>query len=372
MNKRMIFMLLATGLLFGGIFGFKAFIDGVIADVFDNMEPETQTITASPARLIDWTPRFETVGSFAPVQGAELTLEQAGIVREIHFENGQLVEAGQRLMSLDTRVAEAELAQMQATLRLAKMELERQQRLYEQRSISRAVLDRAETEVTQALAMVAAQQAVIDQKILRAPFAGRVGIRRVNPGQFLSPGSAVVSLQALDPIFLNFTVPQRKLPQLEPGASVQVRVDAFPDRVFEGRITALEPRLDESTRSLSVQASFDNPDERLRPGMFAAVTMNLGVSTQVLVVPQTGIRFATYGNSVFTVEDNGDGQSVLRRFVQTGRKRGDLVEILDGLEEGTLIASSGLLKLQNNTPVRIDDDPEVQPSEDPDPRPANR
>ena len=372
MNKRMIFMLVAAGLVFGGIFGYKAFVDRIIADVFDNMEPETQTITASTARMIDWTPRFEAVGNFAPVQGAELTLEQGGIVREIHFDNGQTVEAGQLLVSLDTRVDEAELEQLQASLRLAEMELERQQTLYEQRSISRAVLDRAETEAAQARAVVDAQQAVIAQKILRAAFAGRVGIRQVNPGQFLAPGTPVVSLQALDPIFLDFTVPQRKLAQLMVGARVEARVDALPGQVLEGQITALEPRLDASTRSLRVQARFDNPEERLLPGMFAQLSMDLGDRIEVLVVPQTAIRFATYGDSVFTVAEDGDAKSVVRRFVRTGRTRGDLIEILDGLEEGTRVVSSGLLKLQNNTPVRIDDDPEVQPSEDPDPRPANR
>ena len=372
MNKRMIFMLLATGLLFGGIFGYKAFIDSIIAEVFDTMEPETETITASTARLIDWTPRFQAIGSFAPVQGAELTLEQPGIVREIHFENGQAVEAGQRLVSLDTRVDEAELERLQASLRLAELALERQQRLYEQRSVSRAALDQAETEAAQARAIVAAQQAVIDQKILRAPFSGRVGIRQVNPGQFLSAGAPVVSLQALDPIFLDFTVPQRKLPQLVTGSLVQARVDAFPGEEYEGRISALEPRLTESTRSVRVQAQIDNPDELLRPGMFAQVALDLGESTEVLVVPQTALRFATYGDSVFTIEEDGDAKKVVRRFVRTGRTRGDLIGILDGLEEGTRVASSGLLKLQNNTPVRIDDDPDVQPSEDPDPRPDNR
>lgn len=372
MNKRMVFMLLAAGLVFGGIFGYKAFIDRIIADIFDNMEPETVTITASTARMLDWTARFEAVGSFAPVQGAELTLERGGIVREIHFDNGQNVDAGQRLLSLDTRVDEAELDRLTASLRLAEMELERQQRLYDQRSISRAVLDRAETEAAQARAALAAQQALIEQKVLRAPFAGRVGIRQVNPGQFLAAGTPVVSLQALDPIFLDFTVPQRKLPLLTAGARVEARVDAFPDHLERGRISALEPRLDESTRSLRVQASFDNPDERLRPGMFAQVTLELGEQTPVLVIPQTALRFATYGNSVFTIEDTADGLKVVRRFVRTGRTRGDLVEVLDGIEEGTRVASSGLLKLQNNTPVRIDEDPDVQPSEDPDPRPPNR
>ena len=371
MNKRMLLMLLGVGLLFGGIFGYKAFVDQMVEGFFDDMEAETVTITASTARLERWTPRVDAVGTFNPVQGAELSLEAAGIVREVHFENGQTVERGQRLIELDTRIDEAELDQLEAALRLAEMELARQQRLYEQRSISRAVLDRAETEADQARAVVAAREARIEQKILRAPFAGRVGIRQVNPGQFLSPGEPVVSLQALDPIFLDFTLPQRRLPLLDPGAAIRARVDAFPDREFNGTISALEPRLRESTRTVQVQASIDNPDARLLPGMFARVELDLGESEDVLVVPQTALRFSTYGDSVFVVEGEGDDKKVIQRFVRTGRTRGDLVAILDGLEEGVRVASSGLLKLQNDTPVSIDDDEDVQPSEDPDPRPGN-
>ncbi len=372
MNKRMIFMLIAVGLLFGGIFGYKAFVDSIVAEIFDTMEPETETITASTARLTEWTPQFRAVGNFVPVQGAELALEQPGIVRQVHFENGQTVEEGQRLISLDTRVDEAELKRLEASLRLAELEFERQERLFEKRSISQAALDQAESEADQARAVVDAQQAIIDQKILRAPFDGRIGIRQVNPGQFLSAGTPVVTLQSLDPIFLDFTVPQRKLPDLATGAAVQARIDTFHGETYEGEISALEPRLTESTRSVRVQAQFDNPEELLRPGMFAQVTLDLGEPAEVLVVPQTAIRFATYGDSVFTIEENGDEKKVIQRFVRTGRTRGDLIEILEGLEEGAKVASSGLLKLQNETPVRIDDDPDTQPSEDPDPRPDNR
>ena len=218
---------------------------------------------------------------------------------------------------------------------------------------------------------MAARKAMIDQKTLRAPFAGRVGIRQVNPGQFLSPGEPIVSLQALDPIFLDFTLPQRKLPLLADGAEVRARVDAFPDQAFDGRITALEPRLRESTRTVAAQATLDNSDEHLRPGMFARVELDLGEAEEVLVLPQTAIRFSTYGNSVFVIEGEGEEMKVVQRFVRTGRTRGDLIAITEGLEAGARVASSGLLKLQNNTPVRIDDDEAVQPSEDPDPRPAN-
>jgi len=252
------------------------------------------------------------------------------------------------------------------------MELERQQRLYEQRSVSEAVLDRAVTETDQARAAVAAREAMIEQKILRAPFSGRLGIRQVNPGQFLSPGTPIVSLQSLDPIFFDFTLPQRELPRLAVGAELIARLDAFPDETFGGEITALEPRLNESTRTVRVQATFDNGDQRLRPGMFAHADLDLGDAEDRLVVPLTAVRSSTYGDSVFLIEGQDEDLKVIQRFVRTGVSRGDLIVIVDGLEEGDRVASSGLLKLQNETPVRIDEDQSVQPSEDPDPRPENR
>ncbi|MFW6339554.1 MAG: efflux RND transporter periplasmic adaptor subunit, partial [Wenzhouxiangella sp.] len=216
------------------------------------------------------------------------------------------------------------------------------------------------------------REAMIEQKILRAPFAGRLGIRKVNPGQFLSPGTPIVSLQALDPIFFDFTLPQRQLPFLAAGAELVARIDAFPERAFSGRISAIEPRIDESTRTVRVQATFANADERLRPGMFARAELELGAAEDVLVVPRTAVRSSTYGDSVFVVEGSDeDDLKVVQRFVRTGRSRGDLIEILDGVEDGVQVASSGLLRLQNDTPVQIDRDQSVQPSEDPDPRPDN-
>ena len=371
MNKRMIIMLLLATVLFGGIFGFKAFVDQVIADVFDNMEPDVVTITATAASTQTWTPRFEAGGTLSPVNGAELSVEIGGIVRAVHFENGQRVEAGQRLVELDTRVDRAELAQLEAALELAEQEQARLQRLVEQRSVSRAELDRAASEATQARAAVEVRQALIDQKTVVAPFDGRAGIRRVNPGQFIGGGEPVVTLQSLDPIFVDFSLPQRKLPLLADDAEVRVSIDAFPDREFNGQVTAVEPRLDRSTRTIPVQATLANADELLRPGMFARVELDLGSPESQVVLPQTAIRHAPYGSSVFVIESKGDDTIVVQRFVRTGIRRGDLIAITEGLEEGEKVASSGLLKLQNNSRVRIDDDEDVQPSDDADPRPDN-
>ncbi len=373
MNKRLIIMLILATALFGGIFGYKAFVSNIIQNVFDNMGPETVTTTAATARVEDWVPQLEVVGTFRAVQGAELSLETDGLVRELYFENGQVVEAGQELLALDTTVDEAELDQFEASLRLAEMELERQQRLFEQRSVSKAVLDRAVTEVDQARAGVAARQARIDQKILRAPFSGRLGIRQVNPGQFLPRGTPIVGLQSLDPIFFEFTVPQRQLPGMEIGAQLRARTDSRPEKTFVGTINAIEAEVDPSTRTVRVQALFENSEQQLKPGMFAHADINLGPAEQQLVVPQTSIRASTYGDSVFVIgeTDGGDGLQVTQRFVQTGPSRGDLVTIEDGLEAGERIASSGLLKLQNGSPVQIDEDPSVQPAEDPSPNPQN-
>lgn len=371
MNKRLIIMLLMVTALFGGIFGYKGFVNNIIQDVFDNMGPETATITAATARTDDWIPQLEVVGTFQAVQGAELSLETDGLIQDIYFANGQVVEQGQVLLSLNTAVDEAELAQLQASLRLAEMDLERQQRLFEQRSISKAVLDRAVTEVDQARAGVAARQAMIDQKSLRAPFSGRIGIRRVNAGQFLSRGTPVVSLQSLDPIFFEFTIPQRQLPGIRIGNPLHARTDAYPDLRFQGTISAIESTVDSSTRTVRVQTRFDNPGGQLKPGMFAHADIDLGEPEEQLVVPRTAIRASTYGDSVFVIDqaENGEGLRVTQRFVQTGLSRGDLITITDGLEAGERIASSGLLKLQNGLPVRVDDDPSVQPAQDPNPNP---
>ncbi len=371
MNKRLIIMLAIALVLFGGIFGFRMFVDHQITQAFDSMEPEAVTISSSLARTERWTPVSEAVGTVRAVDGAELAIEVGGVVREVHFENGQMVEAGQRLITLDQSVDRAELRQLEAAVRLAETELARLEPLARRDSVSQAELDRAENELEQARARVAVQQARIDQKTLTAPFDGAAGIRQVNPGQFIAAGTPVVSLQSLDPIHVEFSVPQRRLPSISVGQAVRVSVDAYPDETFAGEITALEPRLSDSSRSLLVQATLPNDNQQLRPGLFGRVELELGGPEDVVVVPQTAINYATYGNSVYVVTDGEDGKRVSQRFVETGRARGDLVAITDGLEPDEEVATSGLLKLQNDARVEIDDDQATRPSEDPDPRPDN-
>ena len=369
MPRPFVLMLLAVGIVFGGIFGFKAFIDAQIDAFFDEMPVPTATITATEARVAHWALEIRAVGTLEAVQGSTLTTEVGGIVREILFQPGTEVSEGSVLLHLDTETDQAQLASLQAAARLADQELRRARQLLQERNISEAEVQRLESEAQQARASVAAQQARINQKSLRAPFDGVLGIRRVNLGQFLSPGDPVVTLEALDPIFVNFTLTERRLGQIRKGQAIAVGVDAFADS-FEGEVIAIEPRVRSASRSFEVQALLDNPEQQLRAGQFARVTLALGEPEEVIVLPQTAIRFNPFGNSVFVIFEDEEGQLRVReRFVQTGERRGDLIRITEGLEAGERIASSGLLKLQNESPVAITE--EAQPSEDPAPSPPN-
>jgi membrane fusion protein (multidrug efflux system) len=368
MSQRFILMLIAVSLAFGGIFGFKWFIDGQIHTFFDNMPIPTATITATEARAERWAPEIRAVGTLEAVQGTVLSTEVGGIVREILFEPGSEVTAGTVLLRLDSETAEAELASLQAAARLAEQELERARQLARERNISEADVQRRQSEAEQARAAVQAQRARINQKTLRAPFDGVLGIRRVNLGQFLSPGDGVVALESLDPIYLNFTLTERRLGEVHPGQPVTLEVDAGAGR-FQGTISTIEPRVRTASRSFEVQAHVENIGHRLRPGQFARVELVAGEPEDVIVLPQTSIRFNPFGNSVFVIYEDGDTLRVRERFVQTGERRGDLIRVIDGLEPGERVASSGLLKLQNETPIRITD--EARPTEETDPRPGN-
>jgi membrane fusion protein, multidrug efflux system len=369
MSKRFLLMLAAVTLVFGGIFGFKAFIDKQIDAFFDNMPVPTATITATEARLDRWIPELRAVGTLEAVQGAMLSTEVGGIVREILFQPGSETVEGSVLLRLDTETDQAELASLEAAARLAEQELQRARRLAQEQNISEAELQRRLSEAEQARAAVAAQRARINQKNLRAPFDGVLGIRRVNLGQYVSPGDPIVILESVDPIYVNFTLTERRLGQVRTGQPVLVSVDAFSES-SEGEISAIEPRVQAGSRTFEVQALIQNPDGRLRAGQFARVTMSLGDPQEAIVVPQTSIRFNPFGNSIFVVYEDDVGQLRVReRFVRTGERRGDLIRVLEGLEAGERVASSGLLKLQNQTPVEITDD--ARPSEDPSPRPGN-
>ena len=369
MNRRFLLMLLAVAVVFGAIFGFKAFIDAEIDAFFDEMPVPTETITASVARADHWRPEIRAIGSLEAVQGATLSTEVGGIVREILFQPGSEVVEGTPLLRLDTETDRAELASLEAATRLAEQEWQRARRLAVEQNISEAEVQRRRSELEQARAAVAAQRARINQRMLRAPFDGVLGIRRVNLGQYVSPGDSIVTLESVDPIYVNFSLAEGRLGQVKTGQSLELRVDAFAE-TFAGTISAIEPRVRAASRSFEVQGLVRNPERRLRAGQFARVTLATGKPQAVIVLPQTAIRFNPFGNSVFVIyEDDEEQLRVRERFVQTGERRGDLIRVVDGLEEGERVASSGLLKLQNETPVEITE--EAQPSEDPDPRPDN-
>jgi membrane fusion protein, multidrug efflux system len=373
MNKRMFWMLVLTALVFGGIFGFKWFGNKMMNQFFDNMPAPPATISSAVASSVEWTDRLEAVGTVVAVNGAQVTTEAAGVVDSIRFESGQEVKAGTVLLTLDTHTDIAELKALSAQAELARNELARFERLYGLESISKAELDRRQSEYDQAAARAAAQQARIAQKTIRAPFSGELGIRQVNLGQFVAPGNPIVSLQSLDPVYVNFSLPEQNLARLREGLQVRLSVDAYPGETFEGRISAIEPEVDTATRNVRVQATVPNPQRKLRPGMFSRLSIDFANSRTVILVPRTAISFAPFGNSVYVVTETGEGEQksrvVKRRFVKTGEIRGDLVEVTEGLKAGEEIASSGLLKLQNDTRVTINNS--VQPSAEEAPTPPN-
>lgn len=371
MNKRMILMLIACLVVFGGVFGVQAMINKGMNEYFDDMPMPAVSITVADAKKDSWPLRLSAVGTASAVNGTQLTTEVAGIVNKINFQSGDHVEAGQTLITLDDETDRAELTALRAAAALAKAELERTQRLHRQGSASKAELDRATSQADQATGNLTSQEARIAQKNIKAPFAGQLGIRLVNLGEFISPGTPVVSLQQLSPIYVDFKLPENHLSTLSVGQEVTVTADAWPDN-FIGKVTAIEPSIDAATRNIKVQAEIDNPEFKLRPGMFTRVLLSTGADEEVLMIPQSAVSFNPYGNAVFVVVEeegrNGEVQQIVkRRFIRTGRTRGDFITVLAGLAEGDTVATSGLLKLNNDTVVKISDEVEMNASINPTP-----
>lgn len=377
--KRMLIMLLLVGILFGGIFGFKAWLSGFIDRMIAESPQPPAAITAGVVQEMPWTRMLEAVGTVAAINGVNVTTEAAGIVSQILFESGQPVNRGDVLVQLDTSTEAASLRAMEAGLELALVQRDRFRELYASRqAVAKADLDQRESEAERLQAEVGAQRALIARKTIRAPFSGVLGIRRVNLGQYLNPGDAIVSLQSLDPIHVDFHLPEQRLHAVHPGQAVTAGIDALPGQDFQGRISAIDPGIDPGTRNFLVQATFDNPEHRLRPGTFARIQAQIGEPEPVLVLPQTAISFNPYGNSVYLISQQpgsaaGDGPepvlTVRQRFIRTGDTRGDLVVVTEGLAAGDRVATSGLLKLRNDAIVEIND--RVQPSSDLDPTPDN-
>jgi membrane fusion protein, multidrug efflux system len=375
MIKRMAIMLVVVGLVFGGIFGFQAFKAKMIAKVMAAQGAPAQTVSTANAEYQEWQPRLEAVGSLRAVNGADLGLEVAGIVDEIHFNSGDDVEAGAPLLQLRADDDIAKLRSLEAAADLAQINYDRDRKQLKIQAVSQAVVDTDAANLRNAKAQVAEQQAIVDKKTIKAPFAGRLGIRAVDLGQYLSAGTTIVTLQALDPIYVDFTLPQQALDELKVGQPVTAVIDTYPGQTFTGVISAINPKVDTSTRNLQLRATLSNPDRKLLPGMFATVDIDTGAVRRYVTLPQTAITFSTYGDSVYIVEDKGKGptgqpQLVARQtFVTTGPTRGDQVAILNGIKPGDTVVSAGQIKLRNGVPIQVNNT--VTPTADASPTPAD-
>ena len=364
-------MLLGCLLLFGGVFAFKLVGKYMMNKAFDNMPLPPATVTATPAEFQTWRQQLSAVGSLRAVNGVEVTTQAEGVVSAIHFKSGDPVRKGALLVELAAKPERAQLKVLQAELLLARRNHERTKLLHEKGVTTDADLDTTRSQLEQVLASLEVQRATIAERNIVAPFSGRLGVRKVDLGENISPGDPVVSLVQLDPIFADFAVPERHFARVKLGLPVTIRTGAFPKQAFPGRITAIDPQVDPASRNFLVQATLKNTDQELRPGMYADVTVDLAGERRVLVVPRTAIQFAPYGNAVFVLVKNKQGEGLLaqKRVVKLGEERGDLVEILQGVKEGEQVATSGLLKLRNEGAVIINND--NAPPAEKNPQPEN-
>ena len=319
-----------------------------------------ETVTAAVVRSEAWETVLTSVASLVAVQGVMVSAEVSGKVAAISFEPGTMVQAGDLLVQQDIAAESAQLRSAEATVALTKINLDRSRKLLAQKTTPQSENDNADAQYKQAVAQADNIRALIAKKTIRAPFAGVLGIRQVNLGQILNVGEAIVSLQALDPIFVNFSLPQQQLSKIKTGLTVRIKTDALPDLILEGAITAINPQVEAATRNIMVQATVANTQKLLRPGMFATATVVLPEQQPVLVIPATGVLNAPYSDSVFIVEvapDNSTaagGKVVRQQFVRLGTRHGDFVAVAAGLKEGETVVSTGVFKLRNGQAVAVD------------------
>jgi membrane fusion protein (multidrug efflux system) len=318
------------------------------------------TVISAPVKEENWSPLLSAVGTVSAVQGAVVSTELGGTVSQILFQNGAEAKKGDVLVRLDTSSEEAQLHTAEADLELARSDLERTRDLAKRKVLSQADLDAAESKFQQKQGTVENMRAMIAKKEVRAPFDGVIGIRLVNVGQTIAAGQQIVQLTSLNPVYVDFALPEQHLPQLKPGLEVKVQVDALPRREFEGKITAMDAMVNTITRNVSLQATLQNPDHALHPGMFAKVEVLLPQKEKTLVIPGSAVSYAPYGDSVFVIEKKKDPktkketQVIRQEFVRIGEARGDFVSVTKGLKAGELVVGTGVFKLRNGMDVTID------------------
>jgi membrane fusion protein (multidrug efflux system) len=357
MKKRILLVLLGLVILIAVLSAVKALQIRAMTGQGKKFVPPPETVTTAVAKAESWETALTAVGTLTAVQGVTVAAELPGKVVHIAFEPGVKVKKGDLLIRQDTSSEEAQLPGAVAQADLARTNLARDAEMLEEQIISQAAYDTSVAAYDQATAQANTIRATIGKKTIRAPFSGRLGIRQVNLGQILREGDPIVTLQSLDPIYVDFTLPQQQLPRLRTGLPVRVTCDALPGLTIDGRITAVNPLVDAATRNVQIQATVANRAEKLRPGMFVNAAVGLPVRQKVLSIPATAVLYAPYGDSVFVVDDvkEGKGGKVLRQqFVRLGEKRGDFVAVTPGLKEGESIVSTGVFKLRNGQAVVVD------------------
>ena len=375
-TKRMLIMLGAVALLIALLaLGFFLHIRQLMAS---SPKPAPQTVSATIIRKVDWQPQLSSVGTLVAVRGVDVTSEIAGLVRSIHFKSGQEVVAGQLLLQLNADADLAQLRALEAAAELAASVVARDRQQFAVQAISQAQIDNDAADLKSKQALAAQQAALVAKKTIRAPFAGKLGITTVNPGQYLNPGDKIVTLQTIDPIYVDFYIPQQQLGGLQVGQVLTLSSDAHANTAFAGKVSAISSKVDPATRNVQVEATVANPQRQLLPGMFANVHVEVGGKKQYLTLPQTAITYNPYGSTVFVVHPAPPpkagapppkaGDLVVQQvFVTTGETRGDQVAVLTGLAEGQRVVTSGQIKLKNGSPVVISN--VVEPRNNPQPTP---
>jgi membrane fusion protein, multidrug efflux system len=375
-TKPMLIMIISVAVLFGLVFAYKAFKGFMIGKAMKANQTPVFTVSTATATMQPWTQQLQATGSFRAVLGTFVTSEISGLVRNVYFHHGDLVKKDTLLVELNTDTEVAQLGVYKAQAQVAKITYDRDVAQLAVQAVSQQQVDNDLANLNVAQSQIAQEESIIAKKLLRAPFDGRLGISTVNPGDYISPGLKIVTIQALDPIYVQFTLPQQNLPQLKVGQAIHLTTNVFPERIFSGSINAINPIVDETTRNVSVEATLQNPQKILLPGIFADVTLTYGAPQKKLTLPISSVSFNPYGQIVYTLKDSGKKDSrgkniytVTQMFVKVGEARGDQIQIISGIKAGDTVVTSGQPKLKNGSPVVINN--QIKPSDNPNPQVGN-
>lgn len=368
----MVAMLIGVGILFGAIFTYKWYVNTVVKKLEAENKNPIVTISSTTAATTQWRAEIKVIGSSRTVKGVNVTPELAGMITKLNFTPGSTVSKGKLLVQLDISTDVAKLHQLQADAKIADITYHRDLRQYKVGGVSKETVDQDEAQFKSTAAQVAEQQALIEKKTVRAPFSGRMGVRLVNLGQYLNPGDNIASLETLQPIYIDFYVPQEQIPRLKLGQNVEIKVDAYSKEKFEAPITTINPLVDSSVRNIYVEATLKNTQEKVLPGMYIYITLKTGQPKSYITLPQTAVTFNPYGSLVYILTKtnkkfkNKTVWKARQQFVTTGQMRGDQVSILKGVKANDVVVSSGQLKVKNGSYVVINNT--LQPADSPDPK----